>query len=72
MDIEIRGQRLYADSFIDLVTLDISNPDDVVEIDRQIEVFPWDENQNIPYNIRLNFSEIDRNRGVVIAYEVTE
>ena len=72
LDIVIRGDRLYADSFIDLVTLDISNPDDVTVVDRQVEVFPWDENQNIPYNIRLNFSEIDRNLGVVIAYEVTE
>jgi len=72
LDIEIRGTRLYADSFIDLVTLDISNPDEVREVDRQTDVFSWDENQNIPFNIRLNDSEIDQNLGVVIAYEVNQ
>ncbi len=72
LDIEIRGNRLYADSFIDLVTLDISNPDTVQEVSRQTDVFAWDANQNIPYNVRLMSSELDRNLGVVIAYEVNE
>jgi len=72
LDIEIRGSRLYADSFIDLVTLDISNPETMQEVDRQTDVFSWDENQNIPYNIRLIDSEVDRNLGVVIAYEVVQ
>lgn len=72
LDIEIRGTRLYADSFIDLVTLDISNPEALQEVDRQTDVFAWDENQNIPYNIRLIDEEVDRNLGVVIAYEVSQ
>ncbi len=70
LDIEIRGTRLYADSFVDLVTLDIANADTITEVDRKIGVFAWDENQNIPSNIRLNEDEIDRNLGVIIAYEV--
>ncbi len=69
LDIEIRGDRLYADSFIDLITLDVSNTAEVSVIDRQQDVFIWDAEQNIPYNVRLNFSQIDRTQGVVIGYQ---
>lgn len=72
LDIEIRGTKLYADSFIDLVTIDIANPELIQEVDRQTSVFAWNENQNIPSNIRLIASEIDQNLGVVIAYEVNQ
>lgn len=69
LDIEIRGNRLYADSFIDLVTLDISNVSQVVVVDRQQDVFAWDAEQNIPYNVRLNTDQVDRTQGVVIGYQ---
>jgi hypothetical protein len=69
LDIEIRGNRLYADSFTDLVTLDISNVTQVVVVDRQQDVFAWDAEQNIPYNVRLNTAQVDRTQGVVIGYQ---
>jgi len=72
MDVEIRGDRLFADSFIDLVTLDVSNLESVVELDRILDVFPYDAEQAIPYNVRLYEGQIDRDLGVVISYEVDQ
>lgn len=41
LDIAIKGNILYADSYIDLVALDISNPQDVRETKRFEFVFPY-------------------------------
>lgn len=38
-DLAIRNSILYADSYIDLVALDISNPDQVVEVSRMENIF---------------------------------
>lgn len=38
--ISIRGQYLYTNSLDDLVTLDISNPEEVVEVSRVVSAFP--------------------------------
>jgi len=70
MDVEIRGNRLYADSFIDLVTLDISNPNAVTEVSRVESVFPYDAEQALPYNVRLQNGSVNRRRGVVISYKL--
>ncbi len=39
VDLAAQGDYLYVDSHIDLVTLDISNPEQVKEVDRQEEIF---------------------------------
>ena len=38
-DLAAKGNYLYADSYVDLVVLDISNPDDIREINRMESVF---------------------------------
>ena len=40
LDLAVRGNILYADSYIDMVALDISDPLNVIEVDRTINVFP--------------------------------
>jgi len=64
----IRDNALYADSYIDLVTLDISDMDNIYEVSRVEDVFPYNSRQNIPDNVRLS-GNIDRSRGVVVGYQ---
>jgi len=40
VDMAVKGNILYADSYIDLVAIDISNPASVTEVNRVTEVFP--------------------------------
>ncbi|MBC8172486.1 MAG: hypothetical protein H7X71_01155, partial [Chitinophagales bacterium] len=40
IDIVVKGNILYADSYIDLVVLDITNPQNISEVSRVIDVFP--------------------------------
>ncbi len=68
-EINIRDNYLYADSYVDLVTLDLNNTSSITEINRQQDVFPWDEYQNVPDSIWLDYNEIDESRGVVVGYE---
>lgn len=66
-EISIRSDNLYADSYIDLVTLNVSDINNITEVSREESIFPYDAFQNIPSNIRLN-DPIDSTRGVVIGY----
>jgi len=66
-EIAIREENLYADSYIDLVTLDVSNLNDIIEIAREESIFPYNALQNIPSNVRLA-GTIDSSRGVVVSY----
>lgn len=46
VDMAVRNQYLYADSYVDLVTFDLSRPDNPVMVNRLEDVFPqygWDE-----------------------------
>ena len=67
-NVNIRSGYLYADSFIDLVVLDIRDPDNIQEINRQIDVFPYDVYQAIE-DETIYLKNLDRDRGVVIGYE---
>jgi hypothetical protein len=40
-DLSIKGNTLYADSYIDLVTIDITDPTNATEIDRDQDIFPY-------------------------------
>ncbi|MGB0867677.1 MAG: hypothetical protein ACPGSC_14290 [Granulosicoccaceae bacterium] len=62
-DVSIRNGYLYADSFIDLVVIDINDPQHVAEIYRQIEVFPYDKHQVVGNNYWL---DVDQTLGVVV------
>ncbi|WP_029510550.1 LVIVD repeat-containing protein [Marinilabilia salmonicolor] len=68
VDMAIKGDKLYADSYIDLLTIDISDMNNIMEVDRDTNVFPY----IIPeYELGI-LGEIDQSRGVVTGYKVTE
>lgn len=66
-ELSIRSDNLYADSYIDLVTLNVSDINNITEVSREESIFPYDAFQNIPYNVQIN-DPIDSTRGVVIGY----
>lgn len=69
VDMAIRGNTLFADSYIDLVAIDISNLHSPQEISRMEnafpEVLPLPEDQSIPYA----WDQIDRSKGVVVGWK---
>jgi len=62
IDIAAKGDILYADSFMDLVVLDISDPTNVSEVERVNDVFPVDWNRDIIYD----------EQGVVVDWKAEE
>lgn len=68
-ELSIRGNYLYADSYVDMVTLDLNDPAHVTLVDRQLDIFPYDLFQNIPYNIAFRTADLDQSNGVVVSYE---
>ncbi|MFK7995144.1 MAG: hypothetical protein AB8B87_13455 [Granulosicoccus sp.] len=69
-EIAVRDNYLYADSYVDLLTLDINDPMTLSVISRQQSIFPFDAYQNIPQNITFSGFEIDREQGVVVSYRL--
>jgi len=68
-EINIREDNLYADSYIDLVTIDVSNLPTIREIAREEKIFPYNARQNIPNNVEFARStRIDQARGVVVGW----
>lgn len=65
-ELEISDDFLYADSYIDLVTMDLGRPDYLV-VNRQEGIFPYDPYQNVPDDIE--FLSVDETLGVVIGHE---
>ncbi len=71
-DMHIRGNMLYADSFIDLVWFDISNPATPVFKGRKEEVFP-ESLPPVENNYVCDYSKaMDRKNGVVVGWKVVE
>ena len=68
-EISVRDNNLYVDSYIDLVTLSISDANNVTEVAREQNIFEYDAYQNVPDDIFLGV--IDESRGVVVDYELT-
>lgn len=63
----VSGNFLYANSYIDLVVIDISSIHQPLEIERMEDVFP----QALPaIDNNLKITPIDKNRGVVVGWEV--
>jgi len=72
VDIAIKGNILYADSYIDLVAIDISDPSNPIEVDRIEDAFP-----NVLPMVDASFPiyGLDFTKGVVVGWdnkEVTE
>ena len=68
VDMAIKGTMLYADSYVDLLTIDISNMDNIREVDRDTNVFPY----IIPEYESGVLETIDESKGVIIGYKVEE
>ena len=67
VDMAVKGDKLYADSYVDLLTIDISDMENITEVDRDTSVFPY----IIPeYQVGV-LSQVDRSKGVIVGYEVT-
>ena len=70
-EIAIRGNYLYADSYVDLITLDLNDPTNVTLVGRQENIFPYDAFQNIPNNISFSNADTDPSNGVVVSYRLS-
>jgi len=69
LDIAIADNYLYADSYTDLVVIDISDVNNPVEIYRIDSAFPY---SIPPYDTRYPLTDIDETKGVVIGFEVKD
>ena len=67
LDIAVKDSYLFADSYIDLEVIDISNTENVSEVKRIKDMFPYDTYQNIPEDICIY--EYDQSKGVVVGYK---
>lgn len=67
VDIAIKGTTLYADSYIDVVALDISDLAHIREVSRVTDILPY----SIPaYDTDYPLADIDEEQGVVTGWEV--
>lgn len=68
VDIAIKENILYADSYIDLIALDISNITSPKEVHRIEKVFPYTTPP--PANEDFRIAKVDEDKGVVIDWEI--
>ena len=67
VDMSISGYIMYADSYIDLVVLDVQNIDDIKEVGRIKDALPY---TIPPAGTDFPTGAIDKDKGVVIDYEL--
>lgn len=67
VDISIKDDILYADSYVDLVAIDISDITSIAEVNRLEDVFPY---ILPPYDENYRVDEIDYEKGVVVDWEL--
>lgn len=68
IDISISGYYLYADSYVDLVVLNVENPNDISEVTRLKEIMPY---TIPPYQDDYPIGWVDSDKGVVVDWELT-
>jgi hypothetical protein len=68
VDMAIKDNIMYADSYVDLVAIDISNIDNITEVKRIENVFPY----MVPECANGVIENVDQNVGVVVAWKATE
>ncbi|TSA33765.1 MAG: hypothetical protein D4R64_13495 [Porphyromonadaceae bacterium] len=68
-DIAIKGDILYADSYIDMVAIDISDLTAIKEVGRVQKVLPY---TLPPYDDKYPMARIDEEKGVVTGWEIKE
>ncbi len=67
VDIAIKHSTLYADSYIDLVAIDVSNLNNIREVARLKDVLPYIVP---PSDNDYRMAEVDEDKGVVIDWEI--
>jgi hypothetical protein len=67
VDIAIKDNILYADSYVDLVSIDVSSFSAIKEVGRIEKVFPYTLPQ---YDVNYPMAQIDETKGVVTGWEV--
>ena len=68
VDLAIKGNILYADSYVDLVAIDISNLDDIKEVARIEDAFPY----MIPEYTDGVIEEVSEEKGIVVGWQKVE
>ncbi|MBN2481128.1 MAG: hypothetical protein JXB19_05270 [Bacteroidales bacterium] len=68
VDMAVRENILYADSYIDLVAVDISDISNITEVSRVEDVFPY----MVPVYNNGIAEEVDEEKGIVIGWRETE
>lgn len=69
VDISIKDDVLYADSYVDLVAVDVSDLSDIKEVGRIEDIFPY----TVPeYDTEYRLAEVDQDKGVVVEWEIKE
>jgi len=69
VDLAVKGNYLYADNYVDLVVLDISNISQPKEVSRIKDIFPY----TIPETIGIYpISNIDKEQGVIVGWQAKE
>ncbi|RUM65153.1 MAG: hypothetical protein DSZ05_06565 [Sulfurospirillum sp.] len=68
IDIAVKDGYLYADSFIDLVVLDVHDVHNITRVHREEEVFAYNPRQAIK-NHEIYLCSTDPKKGVVIGYK---
>lgn len=66
VDIAAKGNTLYADSFTDLVTIDITDPTKATEITRVADAFP---NVMPPTDNNYPIAKLDPTKGIVVGWK---
>jgi hypothetical protein len=69
VDLAIKGDVLFADSFVDLVAIDIGALPTIKELNRQVDVFPYDAMQTADGQNYYNSGPVDKSLGVVISWK---
>ena len=67
VDISISGYIMYADSFVDLVMLDVQNIDNIKEVGRVRDIFPYTVP---PTDNDFPMAYVDNKKGVVTGWEL--
>jgi hypothetical protein len=67
VDIAMKDDFLYADSYVDLVVIDISNINNIREAGRVNDILPY--MLPVPENPQLPYGKIDREKGIVTGWQ---
>jgi hypothetical protein len=68
-DVEVKGTSMYADSYTDLVVLDITDVLNATETTRITDVFQY----RVPeYDLRYPIAKVDQSQGVITSWKIEE